>query len=78
VLLDRIEDELLFDEILIQEFLVIGPDGALERVRNPEVFGGNQARARFECDLQDSAPHIHLKKVSAVLPERYPGKLRGI
>src|SRR5690348_16794626 len=78
VLLDGVEEELLFDQILVEQRLVESPDCAEQRVRYAEILGRDQVGRGFEFHLEDAAPGVDLDEVLRFLLEAVLVVYRGI
>src|SRR5215831_13662311 len=64
------EDQLLLDQVFVQQFLVEGADGALERIGHAKIFGGDQLGRRTKRHLQNASANIDLNQVGNVVAKR--------
>src|SRR5260370_6654941 len=78
VVFQGIENELLFDDVLFEQFLVESADGALQGVRDTEVLGGDQFGSSGKSNLEDAAAHIDLHEVDQFLLKRTRAEARRI
>src|ERR1035441_5571789 len=67
VVLQGIENQLLFDDVLVEQFLVERADRALQGVGDAEVFGGDQFPGSRKRHLEDTPAHVDLHQVDLVL-----------
>src|ERR1035437_9821484 len=65
-----IENELFFDDVLVEQFLVESADRAFQGVGDAEVLGGDQFRSRRKRDLEDAPTHVDLHQIDQVLLKR--------
>src|ERR1700689_3023346 len=68
---DRVKQQLLFDEVLLQQLLVEAADRSGQDVRHAEIFGGNRLRGGFEFDLQNAPAGVDLEKIDAGILEAF-------
>src|ERR1019366_9472507 len=78
VVLQGIENQLLFDDVLVEQFLVERANRALQRVGDAKVFGGDQFPSGRKRHLEDTAAHVDLHQVELVLLKGVGGVSRRI
>src|ERR1017187_600028 len=70
VVFDGVEQQLLLDEVLVQEFLIEGADGTFEGIGYAKIFRGHKLRRGGILDLEETAAYVDLRQVHTILMKR--------
>src|SRR5579871_5547828 len=60
LLFPGVEDQLLFDDVFVEQFLIKRANGPFERVGDPKILSRYQFYRGLELNLQDAAADVHL------------------